>query len=291
MISLLCIMLFSWMDKKNNEFEVNMDTQIGLVLDSDDFFLQNLFNDVKENFKLSLVNDYNEGIELLKKNSDYICYIHSDDKIHIVQQEESEVTEYIKGYIESSLYNNKDYEVEFLADEREKLDFSKFSILISFICIYMGYRVIYDEKNTIEYLLLSPEKNANIINAKFVSVVFFYFLSCCGYCFFLGESKSEVLFMFFFGCLFIPLGLLMGVYSRRKFISGLAYVLVFIVLLFLLYSNSLHNLMNNLFEWTKEGFREYLVYILSILGLTGVFEIIVCLCFEEYIKHMRVNGT
>lgn len=38
MISLLCIMLFSWMDKKNNEFEINMDTQIGLVLDSDDFF-------------------------------------------------------------------------------------------------------------------------------------------------------------------------------------------------------------------------------------------------------------
>jgi len=227
-----------------------------------------------------------------KKDLDaFVFYQEDKNSLQVIVNPLSSKSQDIK-FIFQNLKNNTDYTLKTLnkksdvvvdksAVENEKLRniFNSFSFILTIVCLFIPYKMLVDEKNTLTAIVFSPVKNNSILLSKIMYTCLLYLLGCLYSMFSFDLSINTVIVLFLLGPIYCVFGLLSGIFCKSKYISYLFYPLstVLIILPMIInkmldYKKIIDSLNNDIVVLLCTISIELLLFMVLYFGLNYVFK-------------------
>jgi hypothetical protein len=136
-----------------------------------------------------------------------------------------------------------------------------------------------DEKKTMNALVFSPIKNYEIIIAKTVSTILLFCFATLFFHVSQELSLKETFLIFLIGLIYIPIGLLMGIFTDNKIVSAIFYPIMLISIVFpIALKNALEKItkvydmaMSNNWSFIVDSFILIIIFLMMMLLVNYVF--------------------
>jgi hypothetical protein len=258
-----------------------------LTMTNDNAANELLINAISD-VELTHISTQNEGLSMINssKNLDaFVLYQKENNLLTVIINPQSSKSQDLKFIFEnlktSTEYSLKVLDKQIIATvENEKLRniFNSFSFILTLVCLFVPYKMLVDEKNTLTSIVFSPVKNSNILASKIMYTCVLYLIGCLYFMASFDLSIKIIAVLFLLGPIYCVFGLLPGIFCKSKYISYLFYPLSFVVMMLpmiigkmLDYKNIIDSLNNNNVTLICTMLFELLLFVVLYYGLNYVF--------------------
>ncbi len=230
-----------------------------------------LYEKIKPLFRTQYVETLGKGKSIVAKSmADAFIFVEKDSGIiHIVRNDKSSLSYYVKPLVEQAL-NESRIKIVYIGKDSSDINKLVNSIyfIFSLICFFISVQLFKDDDKVFDALMLTPITIKRIVLTKCAAVATVLTMMVLCYTIVLGELRVGFMLMFLsIGLIYIAIGILIGIFVNNKLISLLSYPLILLFIILPQIPNSAMGQLNSILENTliSDILPIYVILILLVL--------------------------